>query len=188
MAAPRWYIARKKERVGPFAASDLKQLASCGLLKPAEYVWPEGAAKWIEAATMPGLFPPRGEKKYWLSLAGETRGPYVSEQIRVALANRQLNIHTLVRAEDGTQWQPLGDFSELRSLASAVRPSMAQLFTSTLDIEEATLHLAGKSGDALAKLICTLIDLKRNYAHNTALVEHLDETIQILQSKRDKAT
>jgi hypothetical protein len=187
MANPRWYIARNNEKVGPFAAGELKQLAGCGLLRPDEHVWAEGAAKWVEAGTMPGLFPAPGEKKYWLSLAGQTRGPYVAEQIRVALANRQLSLETPARAEDATQWQPLGKHGEFAGAApAAVSPSKAQLFTSTLDIEEATLHLAGKGGDALAKLICTLMDLKRHYAHNPGLIENLDATIQVLQRKRDQ--
>jgi CII-binding regulator of phage lambda lysogenization HflD len=71
---------------------------------------------------------------------------------------------------------------------AGLSPSKAQLFTSTLDLEEATLHLAGKGGDALAKLICTLMDLKRNYAHNAALVENLETSIQVLQRKREQET
>jgi hypothetical protein len=187
MANPRWYIARNNERVGPFSAGELQQLARCGLLQPGEYVWAEGAAKWVEAATMPGLFPPPGQKKYWVALGGQARGPYVPDQIRVALANRQLNLDTMVRAEDATRWQPLAQLTEFHNPPpGAVSPSKAQLFTSTLDLEEATLHLAGKNGDAIAKLICTLIDLKRNYAHNPALVDSLESTIQVLRQKREQ--
>jgi hypothetical protein len=187
MAAPRWFIARNKERVGPFAASELQQLARCGILLPGEYVWAEGAAKWVEAGTMPGLFPPPGQKRYWLALAGKARGPYVPDQIRVALANRQVNLDTMARAEDAAQWQPLGQYSEFKGAApAAVSPSRAQLFTSTLDLEEATLYLAGKSGDTLARLLSTLIELKRKYAHNPGLVENLETTIGVLQRKREE--
>jgi hypothetical protein len=187
MATPHWYIARNKVRVGPFTASDLKQLASCGLLRPAEFVWREGSAKWVEAVAIPGLFPEAGQKRYWLALAGQTRGPYVGDQIRAALATRQLSFETPVCLEGGDQWQPLNQHVDFRAFQpSSVPPSRAQLLLSTLDMEEATLHLAGKSGDAIAKLICTLMDLKRNYAHNTALVENLDKSIQVLQAKREK--
>jgi hypothetical protein len=187
MSAPRWFIARNKERVGPFATGDLKQLARCDLLKRSEYVWMEGTGKWVEAALVPGLFAPPGQKRYWLTLAGETRGPYGLDQIRGALTIRQLTLETPARAEDGKEWQPLGQCAEFRNFVpSTLSPSRAQLLTRTLDLEEATLHLAGKSGDALAKLICTLMDLKRNYTHNAALVEHLDATIQALQRKREQ--
>jgi GYF domain 2 len=185
MAAPRWFIARNKVRVGPFAIGDLQQLARCGLLQPTEYVWMEGAAKWVEASRLPGLFAPPGQKRYWVAISGQARGPLVPDQIRAALATRQLDLETQACPEDGKEWQPLGQVTEFRSyVPSTVSPSRAQLLVGTLGLEEAELHLAGKSGDAIAKLICTLMDLKRNYAHNTALVQNLDTTIQVLHTKR----
>jgi hypothetical protein len=187
MSMPRWFIARNKERVGPFAPAELKQLAIHGLLQPGEYLWVEGAAKWVEAAALPGLFPAAGQKKYWLSLAGQTRGPYVADQIRAALTTQQLTLDTLACATDSEQWQPLALCAEFRSFVPpAMNPSKAQLFTGTLEMEEAVIHLAGKSGDVLARLISTLMDLRRNYAHNPALVESLDASIQALQSKREQ--
>jgi hypothetical protein len=162
-------------------------LASCGVLKPGELVWAEGAAKWVEASMVPGLFPAPGQSKYWLAIDGKTRGPYVLDQIRAALATRQLTLDTLACADGAREWQPLGQHDEFRNFVpGAVTPSAAKLFASTLDIEEATLHLAGKSGDALAKLIGTLMELKRNYANNPGLVANLNTTIEVLQNKRDK--
>jgi hypothetical protein len=185
MAAPRWFIARNKERVGPFAIGDLQEMARHGLLRPAEFVWMEGAAKWVEAAKLPGLFPAPGQTRYWVALAGQARGPLLIDQVRAALATRQIDLQTLACVEGTKNWQPLSQVTEFRGyVPSTVSPSRAQLLTGTLDLEEATLHLAGKGGDALAKLICTLMDLKRNYAHNAALVQDLDVSIQLLQEKR----
>jgi hypothetical protein len=188
MAALRWYIARNKEKVGPFSAGNLRQLAGYGLLKPGEYLWAEGAAKWVEAASVPGLFPAAGQKKYWLAVAGQTRGPYFPDQIRAGLTTRQFNFDTKVCADGTSQWLPLGQIDEFKGYVPApVSPSRAQLLTGSLEMEEAELHLAGKSGDALAKLISTLMDLKRNYAHNPNLVNSLESTIQTLQARREES-
>jgi hypothetical protein len=187
MAALRWYIARNKEKVGPFAAGDLRQLAGYGLLKPSEYLWAEGAAKWVEAGSVPGLFPAAGQKKYWLTVAGQTRGPYFPDQIRAGLTTRHFNFETKARTEGGEQWLPLGQIDEFKNFVPApVSPSRAQLLTGSLELEEAEIHLAGKSGDPLAKLISTLMDLKRGYAHNPTLVDSLESTIAALQTRREE--
>jgi hypothetical protein len=186
MVAPRWFIARNKEKVGPFAPGDLKQLATFGLLQPSEYVWAEGTTRWVEAASLPGLFPEAGQKKFWLSVAGQKRGPYVADQIRAALTVRQIDLTTMAWTENATQWQALAQYAEFSDFVpAAINPSRAQLLVGALDMEEAALHLAGKSGDHLARLISTLMDLKRNYAHNAGLVATLDASIQALQSKRE---
>jgi hypothetical protein len=185
--ALRWYIARNKEKVGPFSAGDLRQLAGYGLLKPGEFLWTEGAAKWVEAVSVPGLFPGAGQKKYWLALAGKTRGPYFPDQIQAGLTTRQFNFETRARVDGASQWLPLGQIDEFKGFVPPpVSPSRAQLLTGSLELEEAEIHLAGKTGDPLARLISTLMDLKRNYAHNPSLVESLDATINALQTRREE--
>jgi hypothetical protein len=186
MSAPRWYIARNKVKVGPFSGSDIKQLAACGLLKPAEYIWPEGAKKWVEAGSVPGLFPRQGQKRFWVHVGGLTRGPFVADQVRAGLNARQFNLDVQTWTDDATQWQPLRQLAEFHDFTptAVVSPSRAQLLLGSLDLEEAALHLAGKSGDADAKLLSTLMDLRRTYAHNASLVETLDTTIGVLQAAR----
>jgi hypothetical protein len=187
-AAARWYIARNNTKVGPFTGGEIKQLATYGLLQPTEYVWAEGTPKWVEAATVPGLFPAPGEKKFWLSQAGRLRGPYTTDQIRAGLSTSQLDLCTQVCAEGSTQWQPLGQLTEFRGFVPAVvSPSRAQLLRGSLDLEEAALYLAGKSGDALARLITTLMDLKRKCS-SPALAGSLDATIRALQARREETT
>jgi hypothetical protein len=51
-----WYVARDKQKVGPFVWSQLLKMASDGTLQPAEMLLQEGATKWSAAATIPGLF------------------------------------------------------------------------------------------------------------------------------------
>src|SRR5262249_38787357 len=51
-----WYLARNKQKVGPFSWTQLQQMAASGMLQPADMLWPEGAAKWAAASSIPGLF------------------------------------------------------------------------------------------------------------------------------------
>jgi hypothetical protein len=189
MAAARWFIARDKVKVGPFSAADLKQLASFGLVQPGDHVWLDGATKWVLASSVPGLFPGAAVKKFWLVHAGQTHGPFVPDQIRAGLNAHQFTLTTQACADSDRQWMPLGHHAEFRDFkleTVALSPSYARLLVGSLEFDEATLHLAGKSGDALAKLISTLMDIKRTYAANAALVENVDATIAVLRAKREE--
>jgi hypothetical protein len=57
-AAARFYCAENRRRVGPLSFPDLKGRVAAGKLLPADMVWREGTPKWVEALTVPGLFPP----------------------------------------------------------------------------------------------------------------------------------
>jgi len=188
MAAARWFIARNKEKVGPFAPLDLKQLATFGLLKPDEMLLVEGSAKWVEASTVPWLFPAAG-KKYTLNLLGQTRGPYQVDQIRAALSTREITLDTLARGDETEPWIALRQLDEFRAfVAPPLSPSRAQVYTGSLEIEEAALHMAGKSGDVLARLISNLLDMQRSYVSNPALSENIETTIKALRAKREELT
>jgi uncharacterized protein YkwD len=54
----RWYYARAREKVGPLGEEQLRALAASGQLAPADMVWEEGSPRWLQAGTVPGLFPP----------------------------------------------------------------------------------------------------------------------------------
>jgi hypothetical protein len=186
MEAARWYIAREGQKVGPFAPSELRQLATLGLLQPTEMVWTEGLSKWVEASSFPALFPQQGQK-YWLHVNGQTRGPYSVEQLRAGLTAREFTLDTPTCPENEKEWQPLNKRTEFRHfVAPPVTPSHARLMAGTLEVEEARLHLAGKAGDTLAKLISMLKDLQKSCADNPGLVQSLERTIQALQAKRDE--
>jgi hypothetical protein len=188
MAAVRWFIAREGQKVGPFSPSELRQLAVHGLLQPSEMVWTEGMSKWVEAGSIPALFPRQGQKRYWLSVGGQVRGPYAADQLRAAVTARELSLETQACPETGKDWQPLNRMTEFRDfVAPPVSPSQARLLSGSLDAEEARLHLAGKAGDALARLISTLMDLKKAFPDNPALLQSLDQSIRTLQEKRDEA-
>jgi hypothetical protein len=187
MAAARWYFARDKQKIGPFAALEFKQLATFGLLKPGEFVLAEGSSKWVEASSVPWLFPMAGQKKYALKLLGQVRGPYLVDQIRAALATQEITLETLAQADDSEPWTPLRQLDEFKNFVpTPISPSRAQLYSGTLEIEEATLHLAGKSGDVLAKLISNLMDMQRTHANNPALSENIETTIKVLKAKREE--
>jgi hypothetical protein len=156
------------------------------LLQPEEHVWAEGTTKWVEARTLAGLFPQAGQKRYFLRIEGTTRGPYVAEQVHNGLSAGHFNLETLACQEGNTQWMPLFQVTEFRGFVpSPTSPSQAQLMLGTLEMEEASLYLAGKSGDALAKLITTLMDLQKTHADHPGLVEQLENSIQVLKAKRE---
>lgn len=52
-----WYYSQNRQRIGPFSWPQLQQLAAQGQLKPENMVLQEGAQKWQEARSVPGLFP-----------------------------------------------------------------------------------------------------------------------------------
>jgi hypothetical protein len=56
-AEPAWYIARNKQKVGPYTMGQLHQLAASAQLARDEMVLQEGQGKWLPAASVQGLFP-----------------------------------------------------------------------------------------------------------------------------------
>jgi hypothetical protein len=189
MVAGRWFLSRNKEKVGPFSAGELRQLARVGILQPADNVWLEGAQKWLTASAVPGLFPPPTEKKYWLALGGQAHGPFIADQIRAGLNTHQFKLDTAACTDAERRWTRLGDLPDFRDFkldTDPLTPSRAQLLTRSLEFEEAALYLAGKGGDIQARLIATFMEMKRNYAHNPALVESIDYTIAVLKAKREE--
>src|SRR5438270_9218201 len=178
MEAVHWYIAREGKKVGPFTSGELRQLALLGLLQPTEMVWTEGLSKWVEASTFPALFP-QGGQKYWLHVNGQTRGPYSVEQLRAGVIAREFTLDTPACPENEKEWQPLNKRTEFRHFVPPpVTPSHARLMASTLAVEEARLHLAGKAGDVLAKLISMLMDLLKTCGSNPGLVHNLEQSIR----------
>jgi hypothetical protein len=68
MRVPRYVTRDGKHKMGPFSWTQLLQMASGGMLEPADMVVPEGAEKWSPAAAIPGLFPtaaPAGKLRGW---------------------------------------------------------------------------------------------------------------------------
>jgi hypothetical protein len=59
-----WYVARNKQKVGPFVWSQLLRMVSAGMIQPEDMLLQEAGEKWSAAAAVPGLFPtaaPTGE-------------------------------------------------------------------------------------------------------------------------------
>lgn len=53
----QWYYSRdNKQKLGPFSAARLKELAASGELLPSDMVMREGSRKWAAAASIKGLF------------------------------------------------------------------------------------------------------------------------------------
>jgi hypothetical protein len=54
--ASQWFFVQGGKKCGPVSSAQLKALADAGLLQPTEMVLREGAGKWVQAATVNGLF------------------------------------------------------------------------------------------------------------------------------------
>ena len=52
-----WFYSVGDTRQGPVTEDDLKRLVADGRLRPADLVWRDGMPDWVEARTVPALFP-----------------------------------------------------------------------------------------------------------------------------------
>jgi hypothetical protein len=52
----RWFLARNKQRLGPYSSAQLKQLADAGNIIPDDMILKEGRQKWVNAGSVKGLF------------------------------------------------------------------------------------------------------------------------------------
>ena len=52
----RWYLARNKQRLGPYTSAQLKQFADAGQVQPDDMILREGRPKWVSAGSIKGLF------------------------------------------------------------------------------------------------------------------------------------
>jgi hypothetical protein len=53
-----WFYSVGDTRQGPVTEDDLKRLVADGRLRPSDLVWKDGMPDWVEARTVPVLFPP----------------------------------------------------------------------------------------------------------------------------------
>src|SRR5205807_8032937 len=109
---------------------------------------------------------------------------------RAALMPRRLAADTPACPVDGKEWSPLTQLAGFREFAATPRDSHAHLLSGhgELTEEEAELHLAGKNGDAIARLISTLMGLRRRYADNTSMQQLIDNNIRDLKGMRASGT
>jgi serine/threonine protein kinase len=52
----QWYYAQGRQKVGPVTWARLQEMAKTGRLLPQDMLLPDGARRWLEAGTLPGLF------------------------------------------------------------------------------------------------------------------------------------
>src|SRR5437762_552335 len=55
--ADQWYYARGGDKLGPFSARQLKDLADGGRILPTDTVWKQGIERGVSAARVKNLFP-----------------------------------------------------------------------------------------------------------------------------------
>jgi hypothetical protein len=57
MMEARFYVARNKQKVGPFSILQLKQMALSENLKPRDMILSDGSARWVPASSLESIFP-----------------------------------------------------------------------------------------------------------------------------------
>ena len=75
--ASGWYVAKNKQKLGPFSSMKLKELADSGELLPTDVVHREDMPKWIPASQIKGLFPSQGVTAQPVSPAPQPEIPKV---------------------------------------------------------------------------------------------------------------
>ena len=56
MNETRWWVARNKQKTGPYSWSHMRQMADSGNLRPTDMVLQEGSGRWLAADAVPSLF------------------------------------------------------------------------------------------------------------------------------------
>src|SRR5256885_6360513 len=109
------------------------------------------------------------------------------EQVGAGLIAGEFTREARACPENEKEGRPLNRRTEFRHFVPPpVTPSHARLLAGTLDVEEARIHLAGKAGDVLAKLISMLMDLLKTCSGNPGLVDKLEQSIRVLQARREE--
>lgn len=187
-----WFFARNGQKIGPFTAHQIQQLAALGMVKPDDHLLEEGMAKWTAATALPWLTFTQGAQKYLLRLFGKDYGPYTVQQVRAALLSGRVPQDTPACPQNGKQWLPLKQLTEFQnSLATTVKlaeepPPPSRIGGATMTREEAELYLAGKQGDSLAKLVFTLQGIRKRFADNPTMQEIIGKNIHDLLEIRER--
>ncbi len=147
MADQRWYIAVEGNRLGPFPADQLTELAKEGKLEPETLVWRKGMSAWLPARDVPEVQPLLGsgttesagtqadttpapaEKPAvtsgWFVAEGGTKlGPMTSDKIEALAREGRLEPDSLVWRKGMPQWKAAKEVSEMAD-ALAARPDAA---------------------------------------------------------------
>jgi hypothetical protein len=110
MSSQYFYTQNGQQR-GPVSGAQLKELADAGKIAAADYVCREGAAKWIPAGEVKGLFPEVLEAV----VMEETPAPAAAQAAHTPHAGPRFHYR-----RDGQQVGPVA-LAELKELASAGR-------------------------------------------------------------------
>jgi hypothetical protein len=86
----RWYLAKNKQKTGPFTAAELQRLAARKELQPADMLWQQGTALWAPANSLPWLFPPlatppRNSALYQVFVSYSSKDKSVADALVAAL-------------------------------------------------------------------------------------------------------
>ena len=58
--ASNWFYSKQGKQLGPVSSGQLKEMARHGQLLATDMIWKEGMASWVQAGSLPDLFPQGG--------------------------------------------------------------------------------------------------------------------------------
>ncbi|MFH1922177.1 MAG: DUF4339 domain-containing protein [Planctomycetota bacterium] len=145
MAPLQWYYAKNNEQHGPVSATELKQLAAGGELKPSDLVWHEGMDEWAPARKIKGLFqedvpaPPKPvERPPKPPATGGSPSAFENSEAAFERSRRRPRHHVFDRA---------------------LELARAQFTTQFVDLTSTTFTLAGHYGLYLAMVVLFVFSL-----------------------------
>src|SRR5688572_28444832 len=106
---PRWFCAWNKQKHGPFARDELRQIAEAGKLHQGDMVLEEDTVKWLPARELMGLFEDKPAPTSFCALNKTKAGPFTFNQLQDLLAANRLAATDMVLEVGNTQWKKAGD-------------------------------------------------------------------------------
>lgn len=123
----RFFIARGKEKLGPFTIDQMKALVVVRSVQASDWVLKEGAKQWIPAssvhelafptppAAIPVVPPPLPTARWYYAKEGKTLGPISTEEVRQLLRKGQLLPNDFLCKEGAQTWVTVSSVKELHS-------------------------------------------------------------------------
>jgi hypothetical protein len=94
--ANQWFIARDRNKFGPYSSEQMKEMANAHQLLPSDMTLEEGTAKWVPASQIPAFFPatasapPPEPPEWYFTNNGDQSGPVTWTHLRQLAASGQV--------------------------------------------------------------------------------------------------
>lgn len=141
--ADRWFIARNKQKLGPYLTQDMKAMASAGQLLPSDIVLQDGSTHWMTASQVQQFFPtaesalpcpplpppiPHELAEWHFTQNGQQAGPATWTQLKRRADSSQLQPTDMVWKNGMAAWVAASTMNGLfppQNIAPPPLPSLA---------------------------------------------------------------